>query len=236
MPLVTINGEVGSRGGIVGQSVAQMLGTDYVDRVILAEAARRIGATVEALEEKEERPETFGDRVAKFLQRMLERSAVAGSGGEPYFGPGLDVLLGRQYEDMDQEPITRPQELDDEGLMKAMSQVIKDIAQDGNVVITGRASNMILADVPHALHVRTTAPLDYRVASLMEDDGVPRAEAERILQVRERARIWFFRRFFKVEPANSLIYHITINTGQTPIDVATEIVATAARKLEQISS
>ena len=236
MPVVTINGEIGSRAGEVGHRVAEALGSNYVDRLILAEAARRIGATVEALEEKEEKPETFGEGVARFLQRMLERSAVAGTGGEPYFGPGLDILLGRQYEEMDQEPITRPQELDDDSLMKATSQVIQDVARDGNVVIAGRASNMILRDVPNVLHVRFTAPLEYRVIAIMEDEGVPRPEAERILQVRERARIWFYRKFFKVEPANSLLYHLTINTGSIPIDAATSVVVTAAEGLAKAES
>jgi len=230
MAVVTINGEIGSGGRVIGPEVARRLGADYVDRLILAEAARRIGATVEALVEKEQRPATLGDRLARFLQNLLERSAVAGTGGEPYFGPGLEVLLGRPYEELEQ-PITRAQEVDDARLIEVTREVITELARGGNVVITGRASNMILRDMPGVLHVRITAPLEFRLQNIMREEGVPREEAERILQVRERARIWFFRRFFKVDPANSLLYHLTINAAITPVDLAAEVIAQAARGL-----
>lgn len=100
-------------------------------------------------------------------------------------------------------------------------------------MIIGRASNLILEGATGVLHVRITAPLAFRLEALMEEEGVAPAEAERILQMRERARIWFFRRFFKVEPANTLLYHLTINTGYTPVDVAADIIAHAASSLER---
>ena len=98
MAVITINGQIGTGAPEISSEVARLLGIDYVDRLILAEAAKRLGATVEALAEREQRPLTRGDRIARFLQSALERSAAAGTGGDPYFGPGLGTMLGREYQ------------------------------------------------------------------------------------------------------------------------------------------
>ena len=86
MPVITINGQVGSGPIEVGQMVGQLLNINYVDRMVFAEAAKLVGSPVGALIEKEQRVVRFRDRLGRFLQTMLERSAVAGVSGEPYFG------------------------------------------------------------------------------------------------------------------------------------------------------
>ena len=55
MPVITITGLVGSGTAEIGAEVARSLGIDYVDRMILAEAAKKIGTTVAAVAERTER-------------------------------------------------------------------------------------------------------------------------------------------------------------------------------------
>ena len=95
MPVITINGQMGSGAPEIGAQIAQLLKIDYVDRMIIARAANRLGATVEAVAEREQKPLTRTDRIARFLQGALERSAAAGAGGDPYFGPELGTMLGQ---------------------------------------------------------------------------------------------------------------------------------------------
>ena len=52
MPVITINGPIGSGPTEVGQMVAQMLEINYVDRLVFAEAAKLVGSPVGALIEK----------------------------------------------------------------------------------------------------------------------------------------------------------------------------------------
>ena len=99
MPIITITGLVGSGTAEIGAEVARSLGIDYVDRMILAEAAKKMGTTVAAVAERTERTPKLGDRVAGFVRNVLERSAMAGGGADPYFGGGLDALLVREYRD-----------------------------------------------------------------------------------------------------------------------------------------
>jgi len=51
---VTLNGPIGDGGNEIGVAAARLLNADYVGRLVLAEAAKRMGSTVTALTEKEE--------------------------------------------------------------------------------------------------------------------------------------------------------------------------------------
>jgi hypothetical protein len=63
MPIVTIQGQIASGGEEMGPEIARRLGIDYIDRIIMAEAGKRVGATVEALEEKEQSVPSLGARM-----------------------------------------------------------------------------------------------------------------------------------------------------------------------------
>ena len=72
MPVITITGLIGSGAPELGSEISRKLGLDYVDRLILGTAARHLGATVEALHQREERLPTRGERFSAMLQRLLE--------------------------------------------------------------------------------------------------------------------------------------------------------------------
>lgn len=229
MAIVTINGLVGSGGYEIGTEVARILGGDYVDRLILAEAARRIGATVEAVADKVDRPRTRGERVASFIQTLLERSAAAGAGGDPYFGPGIEALMGRDYYPAEpQGPITRAQEIADSRLIEVTTAVIQELARQGNVVITGRGANIILKDTPGAFHVGLVAPWNHRVELIMRRENLDRKAAEKFTADTDKARIAYFRKFFKVHPDDPLNYHMALNTGTMDISQASNVIARTA--------
>ena len=83
MPVVAIEGRAGSLAPDLAHVVADRLEIDSIDRLMLAEIARKVGATVQAVSQSERRPTGVVDRLAGLVQRMLERSAVAGTGGDP---------------------------------------------------------------------------------------------------------------------------------------------------------
>jgi len=62
-------------------------------------------------------------------------------------------------------------------LKKTLDDVIKSIAQQGNIVIVGRGSVVILRDRPCTLHIRLMAPLDWRVKGISGSKGITEAEA-----------------------------------------------------------
>ena len=228
MAVVTITGLRGSGAPEVGAEVARILNADYIDRLVLAEAAKRIGATVEAVAAKSERPQGRRDRLAQFIQTLLERSAAAGTGGDPYFGPGLEVLLGRDYTEIPSEPITRAQEIEDSRFIEVTRAVIQELAHEGHAVFIGRGHNIILKDTPGALHVGLVAPLEARVRLIMERGGLDEKGAEKHIVEFDRARIAYFKKFFNVHPDDPLSYHMILNVGMLPRPMAAQIICQAA--------
>jgi cytidylate kinase len=233
MPVVTFNGPIGAGGNEIGLKVAGLLNADYVDRLILAESAKRIGSSVEVLHMKEQRTVQMRDRIAFFLQTMLERSAMSGAAGEPYFSAGMEYLPSEAYSDLVQEPQTAAQRLNDERVLEVTSAVIKDLAESGNVVIIGRASNIILKDMPGALHVGLVTPPNLRVKTIVERENLSEKEAEKYVTETEKARVMYYKRFFKVDPLTPHQYHLIINREFMDIDTSAEVVVTAARKLSE---
>ena len=147
MPVITINGVIGSGTIEIGHMVAQNLGINYVDRYIFSEAARLVGSPIGQLIEKEQRVVPFRERVARFMQGVLERSAVAGAGAEPYFGRGIEMLPAEAYTELVSDAASSSP-VHDRAFIDATTSVIKELAAGGDVVIIGRGGNMILADTP----------------------------------------------------------------------------------------
>ena len=184
MPIITFNGPIGCGGNELGLKVADLLDVDYVDRIVFAEAAKRVGSTISALAEKEERVIRLRDRIAYFLQNMLEKSAVSGAAGEPYFSPGIEMLPGEQYSDLADEPITESQRLSDSQFLEATTAVIQELASSGNVVVIGRGANIILKDAPGTVHVALAASPAKCVDTIVERERFSPPRGREILRRR----------------------------------------------------
>lgn len=233
MPIVTIAGETGSGGREVGRLVAELLRADYVDQELLVMAASKIGTSVEVLAKLDERTAGLRRRAAKFLQTFLEKSAAAGSAGDPFVGgTGIEFLMSRSYAEAAQPAVTSAQELDDKRFMEITSTVIRELAKGKRVVIIGRGGQCLLRDHPHALHVLLVAPLSDRVARVMEREKVNAPTAEKIVRETDKHRAAYIAKFFKAHVADPLLYHLTLNTSKMPLPRAAEIIATEACWLE----
>ena len=234
MAVVTLGGLTGGGGRLLGPKLAERLDADYVDRLILTNAARHAGATVEALHQREQRPPTRGERFSGLLQRILDRSAATGVGGDPYFGPGAMAFLTQEFEEIPQQTITRGHELEDEKYIEAMRSVMHQLAESGNVVIVGRGGSIILRDTPNVLRVGTVARLEDRIVGIMERDRIDRAQAEQTLTERDLARAYYFKRYFDIDdPDHPELYHLVINTSDIDMDYAVDMVTEACAALEK---
>jgi cytidylate kinase len=229
MPVITINGPVGSGPIEVGQMVAQLLSINYVDRLVFAEAAKLVGSPVAALIDKEQRVVRFRERLGRFLQTMLERSAISGVSGEPYFGRGIEMLPA-EYTELAGEP-SPSQNVNDKAFIEATTSVIRDLARAGDVVIIGRGSNMILADTPGVIHIGLVAPLDVRADNIMRREHLSREESKTYGEELEQARVTFYRKFFKVSPYDPALYHMVLNMGLLQQKTAAETITNAARDI-----
>lgn len=233
MAVITMGGLAGGGARSLGPIVAQRLGADYVDRLILSDVARRVGATVEALHQREERPPSRGERASRLLQRILERSAVTGAGGDPYFGPSVAAFLTEEYEDLPQPTITKGHELEDEAYIEGVRSATKEVASNGNVVMVGRGAHLILENTPGVLRVGVVARLENRVHTIMEREHLSQEQAKKTIEARDKARLYYFNRFFDVsDPENPIHYHLVVNMSEMSLEHAADIVVSSCAALE----
>jgi cytidylate kinase len=231
MPVITINGPVGCGAVEVGQLVARNLNLNYVDRLVFAQAARLVRSPVGALIDKEQWVDRFRDRLARFLGNVLEHYALYPDDSEPYFRPGIEMLPSQTYQELAREPTSVSQKLSDKAFIEAITTVVRDLHQSGDVVIIGRGANVILADAPGVIHVGMLAPLVARVETIMQRERFPREEAQAYVEKAEQARVEFFRKFFKVNPNNPSHYHLVLNLREMPSTTAAETIIRAAGDL-----
>ena len=226
MPVVTMSGNIASGAREVGEAAARALAIDFVDQQLLVEAAQRCGVPVGAMAERDERCESFGERLAATLRNFLERSAA--SGADPLTGAGgLELLLSRTYADLAAE--REEPHLDAALYMKTMSAIIRELGERGDIAILGRGSQMILRDLPGAIHVLTIAPRELRIERLATREGISTEEAARRVHEGDHARADFHRKFWKVDVNDPSLYDLTLETSRLPFEVGAELVAAAAR-------
>ena len=225
MYTITLGGMSGGGARDIGPLVAQKLKADYVDRIFLSNVARDVGATVEALHQREERLPPRSEKWIHVIQRLLERSAVTGSAGDPYFGPGITALLTEEYEDIPQPTITRGHEVEDEVYIEALESAMREMAADGDVVFIGRGGHVILKDMPNVLRVGVVASFEDRVKTLMSRETIDRDNAMVTLEQRDQARKHFFKKYFELdEPDNPNLFHFTINSSEISTNYAADMV------------
>ena len=230
MPVITINGPLGAGAVSIGQMVARQLEINFYDRLVFTQAARLVGTPVGALIAKEQRVDRFRDRLGRFLQTMLERSAMSGVSGEPYFGRGIENLPPETFMEMMGEGAANRQ-ISDRQFIEATEKVVKGIYETGNAVIIGRGANAILSGLPGTFHVGLLAPISVRVETLMQRENYTKAEAESYGADLEQAREAFFRRFWNYNPNDPTHYHLMLNMGRMTPKTAAEVITHATAEV-----
>ena len=234
MPTITVEGRVGAGAPDLGRRVARELGIDFVDRLILAQIARRVNATMRALVDQERRVPSLANRLAMRVQRVLERSAVAGMGGDPYFGPGVEDLISRQYSEYEEEPHTTAEEVDDERFIKTTREVIEDIADQDNIVILSRGGAAILRENPKVLRVGVVARMEDRAERVAERESIGIDDARDFISHSDAAQHRYFEKAFDSSPIDPFLYHFMWNTSDVSIDYAVRVTVDAAREMETL--
>ncbi|GLW63590.1 hypothetical protein Arub01_18340 [Actinomadura rubrobrunea] len=231
--VVTISAAFGAGGAAIGSAVAERLGLPFVDRAIPAAVAAEIGCSLEeAL--------AHDGRAERGLARIL-----AGAARLPGVSlGGMDVHLPDRGVIPDEEFVARTEE------------AIRRIARGRGGVVLGRAGALVLAEEPHALHVRLDGARARRLARARaelragtrragegagegagEDAGRSAATApsdrdvERILEGTDRARAAYVKHFYGADPADPRHYHLVIDSTRIPEPTVVGLVATAALAL-----
>lgn len=112
-----------------------------------------------------------------------------------------------------------------------VERFIRDLADEGGVVIVGRGGQVVLRDRPDVLHVRVIAPFEARMSWLQQKEKISVEAAQARLKESLKARAQYLQRSYGVQVDDPTLYHLVINTGLVNVSQATDLVVQAFQVL-----
>ncbi len=113
------------------------------------------------------------------------------------------------------------------GYERAVREVMEGLADDGEIVIIGRAGQVILADRPDVLHVRVVAPPEVRVGRIASRHGVPVTAARAQMEESDRSRRAYLRQTYDVAWNDPQLYDLVLNTRRMTVESAADLICQA---------
>lgn len=121
--------------------------------------------------------------------------------------------------------------LSEEQSVMMVRDVIEAAYKHDNLVAIGRGGQAILKGKPGVLHVRIVAPLDERIQRIQDRENVSQKDAQKIIVSHDRATADYLKRFYDVDVADAMLYHLVINTGKWDIEAAAQVIIAAVKSL-----
>lgn len=200
--IITISATFGAGGGTIGSAVADRLGLPLIDQEIPAAVAAKIGCSLEEALAHDDRDERGIGRILTHAGLLPNVTLV----GMDAYLPGWTVVPKQQF-------------------VIHTEQLLREITEG---VIIGRAAAVVLAAKPDTLHVRLDGPRKRRLAKIAASSGIGEREAARMLDEDDRARTAYVKHFYRVDPANSDLYHLVLDGTRLPESTCIDLVVRAA--------
>ena len=182
--VVTIDREFASGGAVIAKRLAERLGWTLWDQRLTDEIARLARCERSEVAQREERRDPLYYRLLKsFLLGSFEGSLNV---------PRLNLV-------------------DSDVIVRHTKRIIESAAEAGDCVIVGRGAAYFLADRPDTFHVFIYAPYEEKVKRLI-DGGTDPQEAARLVDVVDRERADFVKKYFDIDWPSRGIYHLMINS------------------------
>jgi cytidylate kinase len=113
-----------------------------------------------------------------------------------------------------------------QSLVRKTADTILHLAELGNVVIIGRAGNVITRHLADAFHVRLVGSLERRI-SHVQDKHLDREAASEYLREQDQGRRRYVEKYYSQDIDDPLMYHLVINTDRLPYGEAGRLIADA---------
>ena len=110
------------------------------------------------------------------------------------------------------------------GFNALLQSLILNYALNDKVVIMGRGGNFLLKDIPYALRVHITAPIEQRVERIIKRETIDRDTAHWLIEKTDKERACFIHLIYGKHWDSPEEYDIMLDTGSKSIKDITDIV------------
>jgi len=95
---------------------------------------------------------------------------------------------------------------------QAVEGILEELAEASDVVIVGRAGQVILREHPNVFHVKVIAPKSVRASRLAHTQGISLESANAQIEASDRTRRNYLRYYYHVRWDDPELYDLIINT------------------------
>lgn len=205
MAVVTISRVIGSVGDEIALKVAESLGYVLVDNALIVKVAERAGVSVEDAASFDEK---YKSKVVEWLKNFIE--------------PRVGKILTEEGK-----------HLDPDMFVEYCKTVILGLAEEGNVVIVGRAGQFILKDRDNAFHVRINADMNFRIERLKVLHNIGEKHALDMIKKSDNMRKHYIERCFKSDWNDPLVYHLMLESSKLGIDMTASIISEGVKEFSR---
>jgi len=125
----------------------------------------------------------------------------------------------------------KPSRADQHAYHQAVRQVMQELSAEGDVVIVGRAGQVILQGVPGFLHVRVIAPKEVRVGRTMLDKGIPHEMALAMIEKSDAYRLQYLQQNYHANLNDPGLYDLMINSHRYSVEAAADLICIGLKSL-----
>ena len=194
--VITISRDIGSGGRTVGRILAEKLNTRFCDKTLIEALEKKFDLTAQRIEELKGKKDNWLASLMRNVSPVPSAKAL-GVAEEPY-----------------------PEVTSDE-IYKAESAILKELAEEGSCVITGRSGFHIFRDHPNHLSVYITASPAFRLQRVMRKQGLSKEEAGTLIQKIDKARDNYIQRHTGTSRYNARNYDLVLKAdGHTEEQLA----------------
>ena len=113
----------------------------------------------------------------------------------------------------------------------AISDILHEIARNGDAIFLGRGGQVILQDDPSALHVRIFAPIELRIQRIAQRQEIDLDKARTLVRGADKHSRRHLKRCYQVDWDDPTLYDLVINTHKLLPESACELIHQALNNL-----
>lgn len=203
--VITIGRSYGSGGRALGRLIADRLGIAFYDKQLLVKAAEKAGMNPEYFRKNDERrPSFISGSMASFTMGFYPVS---------WFN--------------------NPSAITSDGIYKAQSELIHELAASEPCVIVGRSADYVLREVPGVVNIFVHAPAASCARRIMErGECETEAQARALAEKTNKLRAGFYNFYTDKRWGHAESYDLCVDSSLMPLDdIADFIIGYVRRRL-----
>ncbi len=209
MAVITISREYGSSGNEIARRICDRLGYRYFDKNLMAQLGAELGLDSAKIADV---PQDKQYHARSLLERLLTTTPLPSISG-----------------DIDWSWAARSQAEEHTVRMSAQTveRLLRAAHEQDNVVVVGRAGQVVLHDMPNVVHLRVVAPIEQRIERIQQIAALSADAARDLVHRRDQAAGDYIKSFYTVDWTDPLLYTVVINTDKLTPPLAVDLIVKA---------